>query len=277
MELQSTDGPSMVDDALSVDALVVVLDPYRLWTDNYLRQLQPTLASGRPVVAVVNGRLPENIKTPNIEASIYESLNAIGVEPASVAIHLVDASLASKALDALSEGLQRAEATPTTRSRAFETFQHAYLQSNIGSLQSSLATLLPDDYQHRTSLSTASLAMATMSATTESDLRTLRSAHETVEILRKASTHAITHVRNTSVINRGIDGGLIEGGVDEEVARACTEIDQLFKGRFAWTSMIARLRIDDIGAELSSYITQRFGKRLERQASYPLRCCDRLC
>lgn len=256
---------SVVEDALSVDALVVVLDPYRLWTGDHLRQLQPMLLSGRPLVVVVNGRLPDNVKPTHIEQSIHENLTKLGVDPATVAVHLVDSSLASKALDALAEGLQRVEATPSTRSRAFETFQHAYLQSNIGALQTSLAGLLPGNYQYRTALSTATLATAAASTTTASDLQVLQSARETVDTLRQMSTHAISHVGDTSVINRGIDGGLIEGGVDDEITRARQEIDQLLRGRFSWIGLIGRLRLDDIGGELASFITQRFGKRLERQ------------
>ena len=265
VELRTTDSSSVLDNALSVDALVVVLDPYRLWTGDHLRQLRPLLVSGRPLVVVVNGRLPDNVKTTSVEASIQESLKALGIDPASVIIHLVDASLASRALDALSEGLQRVDATPSTRSRAFETFQHAYLQSNIGALQKSLSVLVPDNYQSRTALSTAHLATAAALATTVSDLQALQSARDAVQTLREMSTHAISHVGNTSVINRGIDGGLIEGGVDDEIARARQELDQLFRDRFSWTSLIARLRLDEVGGELASYITQRFGKRLERQ------------
>ena len=265
VELQSTDISSIVDDALSVDALAIVIDPYRLWTGEYLERLQPALVSGRPLVVIVNGRLPETTKPKDIEASVRESLQASGLETSSVAIHLVDASLASKALDALSDGLQRAETSPSTRSRAFETFQHAYLQSHIGSLQTTLAGLLPSDYQSRTALSAASFAITSATTTIASDLQALQSARNTVNRLRDMSTHSIGHVVNTSVINRGIDGGMIEGGVDDEISRAQQEIDQLFKGRFSWIGLIGRLRIDDIGGEMASYITQRFGQRLERQ------------
>jgi hypothetical protein len=108
-----------------------------------------------------------------------------------------------------------------------------------------------------------------------SDRQALTEGWQTVRDLRRNSRQAITHAKNISVINRGIEGGRIEGGVDEELRRARRDIQQMFDGRLSWLGLVGRLRVDDVGSELAAYVSQEFGMELERQVSIRQETCQR--
>jgi hypothetical protein len=172
-----------------------------------------------------------------------------------------------EAFTALSDGLQRIDASPSTRSKAFEIFQHAYLKSNVGRLQSTLATST-GNFRLVTAASTLSMALDYIKATLDTDRQALAHGWQAVKDLRRSSRQAATHAKNTSVINRAIEGGRIEGGVDDELARARHDIQLSFDGKLSWLGLVGRLRVDDVGSEMGAYVAQRFGVELERQVSF---------
>jgi hypothetical protein len=256
IEIHSRDAEDAYTAALGADVVVLVVDPIRLLSTNLAERLRPLLVSGRPVIVNVNGTLPETL-TPTM---IRERLG-------QAQILFTNSALALKALDALSEGLQR---TDSSRAKAFETFQHAYLESNIGHLQKTLSESVPNDYRLRTALSSLSLANDFISSTLEGDRHSLVPARSAVTDLRRTARHATTHAKNISVINRAIEGGRIQGGVDDEVAQARHDIQTLFDGKYSWLGLVGRLRVDDVGADLAAYIARQFGNGLEKQVRRPV-------
>jgi hypothetical protein len=104
-------------------------------------------------------------------------------------------------------------------------------------------------------------------STLAADRQALIEGWQTVRDLRRKSRQAISHAKNISVINRGIEGGRIEGGVDEELRRARHDIQQMFDGKLSWLGLVGRLRVDDVGSVIAAYVSQEFGKELERQVS----------
>jgi hypothetical protein len=249
--------------ALQADTLALVLDPIRLSSTKLVETLRPFISSGRPVIVIANGPLPESETPSTIQERIQMNLGPVQVV-------FTESRLALKALDSLSEGLQRTDATPSSRSKAFETFQHAYLKSNIGELQTNLSGSFSEGFQTRTAASTLSLAIEYVASTLAADRLALDTARSAVTELRKSARHATTHAKNISVINRAIEGGRIEGGVDDEVARARHDIQNLFDGKYSWLGLVGRLRVDDVGTDMAAYIDRQFGSGLEKQASHSL-------
>lgn len=258
LEIHGQNVEAAYGSAIKADTLALVVDPIRLTSTELVETLRPLISSGRPVMVIVNGPLPES-ETPTL---IQERIHA---DLGSVQVVFTDSTLALKALDSLSEGLQRTDATPHSRSKAFETFQHAYLRSNVGELQASLSGSLSSGFQLRTASSTVSLANDFVALTLAIDRRALDSARTIVTELRRSARHATTHAKNISVINRAIEGGRIEGGVDDEVTRARHDIQALFNGKYSWLGLVGRLRVDDVGTDVGAYIDRQFGAGLEKQ------------
>lgn len=277
VEIQPQSGSQILDWALEVDAVVVVVDPIRLLTPMMLQSLRPVIASGRPIVVVVNGRAISTRSTEESIGLISESLRSIDATIPLSNIIVTESSLALRAYEALYTGLQRPDATPSTRSKAFEIFQHAYTSSDIGSLQRLLSGLIADGYQERTAISTVALALESAFISIASDRQQLREAEATVAELDAIGSRATAHARNISAVHRALDGALLEGSIDDELARAQHDVQHLFMTRFAWTALLLRLRIDDVGSELAAYINGTFGVNLEKQVSGPLsRDCNEL-
>lgn len=258
LEILDQDADNVITSALGADTVVFVVDPLRLTSTVLGEDLRSLLDSARPVIIVVNGAIPESL-----------SPSAVRERLSNDQVVFTDSALALGALDALSEGLRRTDASPSARSRAFETFQHAYLESNIGLLQTALAESVKQDYQSRTAISSLTLAKDFLSSTLANDRRSLDSARGAVTELRRTARHASTHAKNISVINRAIEGGRIQGGVDDEVAQARQDIQTLFDGKYSWLGLVGRLRLDDVGADLASYIARQFGNGLEKQVGRP--------
>lgn len=261
VEISAEDPESMTTAALAADHIVLVIDPIRLLDTETASALRSSLASGRSATIVVNGPLPQSASVDSIRQTI---VTIVGNTPD---IFFTDSSLSLQAFAALSEGLQRADASPSSRSRAFEVFQHTYLKSNIGQLQSNLSTTASADFQSSTAVSTLSMALDHIKTTLATDRHSLNDARQVITDLRRSSRQATSHAKNISVINRGIEGGRIEGGVDEELRRARHDIQQMFDGKLSFLGLVGRLRVDDVGSEMGAYVSQQFGVELERQAS----------
>lgn len=261
LEISAEDPESITTAALEADHIVLVIDPIRLLDTRTATALRSPLASGRPATVVVNGPLPQSTSVESIRQII---VTIVGNTPD---IFFTNSSLSLQAFAALSEGLQRADASPSNRSRAFEIFQHTYLKSNMGQLQSNLSTTASADFQSSTAVSTLSMALDHIKTTLATDRHSLNDARQVITDLRRSSRQATSHAENISVINRGIEGGRIEGGVDEELRRARHDIQQMFDGKLSWLGLVGRLRVDDVGSEMGAYVSQQFGVELERQAS----------
>ena len=264
-ELSADDTQSAFTAALAVDHVVLVVDPIQLLTTDIAASLKPLLAAERPVTIVVNGPLPQSSSFGAIRDKISTQVDLGN----STQILFTDSSLSLQAFAALSEGLQRTDASPSSRSKAFEVFQHAYLKSNVGRLQSTLSSSATENYQTQTAISTLKIAVEFIKNTLASDRQALADGWDTVRDLRRKSRQAITHAKNISVISRGIEGGRIEGGVDEELRRARHDIQQMFDGKLSWLGLVGRLRVDDVGSVVAAYVAQEFGRELERQVSSP--------
>jgi hypothetical protein len=264
-ELSADDTESSFTAALAADHIVLVVDPIQLLTTDIATSLKPLLASERPVTVVVNGPLPQSTSFESIREKISAQ---VGLGNAAE-ILFTDSSLSLQAFAALSEGLQRTDASPSSRSKAFEVFQHAYLKSNVGRLQSTLSNPTTESFQTQTAISTLKIAVEYIKNTLTSDRQALTDGWETVRSLRRKSRQAITHAKNISVISRGIEGGRIEGGVDEELRRARHDIQQMFDGKLSWLGLVGRLRVDDVGSVMAAYVAQEFGRELERQVRRP--------
>lgn len=267
VEVRTSDHDRLVDVGLTADAALIVLDPYRLASDDIILALGPVIASSRPIVVVVNGPLPESTTETIATASIVEHFTALGSGAPRPTVAFVDTSLALKALDALYDGLQEPDAPSSIKSKSFEVFQHAYLKSRVGPLQSVLNDLVGENHRYRTVLSTVALATRRIAALVNADEEAMLMSRRAIKDLRDHAVRTERHAHTISVISRALDGGLVEGGVDDQVWNARRDIEAMFHGRFAWTSLLWRLRVDDVGADLGGYIAQRFGAELEEQVS----------
>jgi hypothetical protein len=271
IELSGDDAESTFTAALAADHIVLVVDPIQLLATGIATSLRPLVESGRPATIIVNGLLPQSISFESVREKIARQVDL----DITTEILFTNSSLSLQAFTALSEGLQRTDASPSSRSKAFEIFQHSYLKSNVGRLQSALSISGTNDFQTRTASSTLLVTMQYIQSALASDRQALTEGWQTVRDLRRNSRQAITHAKNISVINRGIEGGRIEGGVDEELRRARRDIQQMFDGRLSWLGLVGRLRVDDVGSELAAYVSQEFGMELERQVSIRQETCQR--
>jgi hypothetical protein len=265
----ATQKDSAISHLVSADITVLVLDPYRLLSTPQIASVLPTLiAQSSSLYVVVNGQLPPRTTETDLTAMIQKQLADIqpktDTPPTSPLIHFVQAEKALHALDALAAGLEH---TASSQSRAFDTFQNEFLSSQVGKLQSQLLshTSANPQPQLNTSRNTLRLALEYVSDTITSDHQATRHATHTVSELRHQAAQASRKARHLSVVNRGIESGIVEGGVDQEMEETKRDLDAGFRGRWSWLSLVGKLRVDDVGGEVGGYIERSFGRDLEKQ------------
>ncbi|KAL1410163.1 hypothetical protein Q8F55_004168 [Vanrija albida] len=264
-------GPGAADYALAADALVLVLDPIRLTTAPALRGvLEPALAKGK-VHFVVNGALPPNATEETVRSALADQLKGLTVpglpEGPTYDVAFVNAAAALRAASALSAALA-SEGEGGTKAKAFATFQRDFVASAIGPLRGTLLTAIPPGYQLRAAENTAHQAIAFTESVLASDRNVLLSASDVVADLRAEATGGAAKARRLSVVTRGVSSGEVEGSIDSSVAQAKRDISILFDGRLSWLGLVARLRVDDVGADIGSYISRSFCADTQRQLVY---------
>lgn len=184
-------------------------------------------------------------------------------------ISFVRAEKALRALDALAVGLEADGVISRSRTEAFDTFQRQFQRSHVGPLQASLISAARSiaTPQLSTAISTADLALAYIASTISADRTATRTAARTVTDLRHAAEQGGVKARHASIVNRGIAGGTVDGDVQYEMNQARRDLEDGFRRRWAWVSLIGRLRVDDVGSEVSAYLHRQLGRNLERQVS----------
>lgn len=252
-----------------------MLDPFRLLSARRIADVIPELLARGSVHLVVNGHLPFNSSEEQVTAEILRQLDKLpsgsrSEELRSVPlITFVRANKALRALAALAVGLEADGVISSARTEAFDTFQRQFLRSSIGPLQNALLSTVraQGPSQLRTAASTAERALEYIAHTISADRLATRTASRTVAYLRRAADQGGVKARHSSVVNRGIAGGTVEGDVQYEMNQARRDLEDGFRGRWGWLSLIGRLRVDDVGSEVSLYLDKRFGRNLERQVS----------
>jgi hypothetical protein len=220
---------------------------------------------------VLNGPLPSQTTEAELRNKIHEQVAQIRrdsnlSDQNEVEVSFVNAQHALHALDALAAGLEH---TSSNQTRAFDTFQTEFLSSQIGPLQFTLLnhTATNPLPQLVTAQSIANLALSYISETIDVDRESTKQAVSTVSDLRHQAGRAAQRARHLSVVNRGIESGVVEGGVEQEMEETRRELDNGFKGRWSWLNLVGKLRVDDVGGEVAVYFERTFGRDLERQVS----------
>nr|ODN98663.1 hypothetical protein L204_02627 [Cryptococcus depauperatus CBS 7855] len=275
LNLRNLDLEPIVSRILKTDALLVVLDPIRLASTPQISPLLPYLLAKKYIHFVVNGKFPPGATPTNIEAALREQLKGVLImpientyfDPSSIKISFTGAEEALAAFEALSNGLNNGNPSLLSRASAVETFQTKFTQSRIGPLQStlceSLSTItLP---QVATANETVALAVSHMIDVIVSDREMIRSATNTVSELVRTAQQGSADAKALGVVERDIDGGLVEGAIGYEMVKIKREIEASFRGRLSWLGLLGRLRVDDITLELGGIVGDRFAVDLERQ------------
>ncbi|WVF66729.1 hypothetical protein IAT40_001471 [Kwoniella sp. CBS 6097] len=280
IEVNTKEADETISTLLRTDSLLVVLDPIRLTDTPKLKPILSSILSRGNAHFVINGYLPPNTSQASIEATLKEQLaklipnansqeaTATATATANFSVSFVNAQSALQALEALATGLQdHGPTSSSAKTRAFEVFQNQFLASQIGPLQSSLINSLKTEShpQLTTARTVSTLAVAHVEDIIASDRDVVKEASHTVSELRRSAQHGATKAKHLSVASRGIEGGLVEGGVDHEMAKVKSGLEERFAGRLTWLSLVGRARVDDVASELGTYLGTRFGVDLERQ------------
>ncbi|WWC68938.1 uncharacterized protein I206_102874 [Kwoniella pini CBS 10737] len=276
IEVNTKQAEETITTLLSTDSLMIILDPIRLLETSQLSHILPLALARGSVHFVINGHLPPHASQSSIETKLRDQLSRIKVEPikesffnpAVMPVSFIKAEKALNALDALAAGLQdHGPSTSTSKTRAFEVFQREFLESHIGPLQSSLLSSLQtiSEPQLSTARQVTALALSHVEKIISHDRDVVKDAQHTVSELRRGAQQGASKAKHLSVASRGIEGGLVEGSVEYDMDRVKTGLEDKFIGRLSWLGLIGRTRVDDIQFELSSYLSNQFGKDLERQ------------
>ncbi|WVR04094.1 hypothetical protein IAU60_001093 [Kwoniella sp. DSM 27419] len=279
VEVNSGDPQETLSTLLRTDALVFVVDPIRLLDTPLISALLPAVLSRGGAHIVINGELPPNNSEISLITRLRDQLRKVEVEPvdgrpfdpASVNVSFVRAEAALLALDALAMGLNsHGPSNSAAKTRAFDVFQKEFLASHMGPLQASLVRALKANThpQLTTARQTAALALAHVEEIITADRDIVRTASHTVTELRRTALQGASKAKHLSVASRGIEGGLVEGGVQHEMEKVRIGLEQRLEGRLNWLGLVGRARVDDVAAELGTFLTSRFGVDLERQVIF---------
>ncbi|RSH94350.1 hypothetical protein EHS25_004153 [Saitozyma podzolica] len=209
---------------------------------------------------VVNGPLPAGASEEDIEASLRTQLSDHGYRR-QPEISFVRADLALKSFDALAVALAGTE----RRDAAFNVFQQDFLDSGIGPVQKAMVPKPPADFQSETATRTGRLALSIVDDVVRHDLATVKMVGQTVVELERDASAAASRARHLSVSSRGIEGGIVEGGVRHAVLTSKLSLENTLTGRLSWLGLVGRARVDDVASELGDKIQREFGAGLERQ------------
>lgn len=251
---------------VAADTVLVVLDPIRLASAPAVAYLLPLVLAKGNVHFVVNGTLPPHVTEEQLRARLENQIKSV-VAPglhgkAECSVSFVKAETALKALFALDVALA---GQAGNKGSAFDVFQRDFLASNLGPLQSQLITSLPAEYQLKTAACTAHLALAYTEGVIAGDRSVLSQAANVVTELRSEAHNAGSRAERVSVVARGIEGGVVEGSVEQSLDSSKRDLEHMFSSRFSWLGLVARLRVDDVAAELGAYLSRSFARDVERQ------------
>jgi len=226
-------------------------------------------AGRKKAVVVVNGELPPLTSQDEARQHLERQLVALSGSAASaVEIIFVDARQAISAFAHLPLGWTTA-VEENAHISSIDAFQQNYLQSNFGKLQSHLTLLCAGSAQPQveTARDIGELALTHMSRIIEAEKRINRTIRQSIERLMTVSDKAAQKAKHLSVVSRGIEGGTVEGGVKHSLGETKSHMEQLFRQRWSWLSLILRARADEVGTELKSHLLTQFGSDLQRQVS----------
>ena len=254
---------------------MLILDPYRLLSPPYLTSLLPDLSPDSNLHLVVNGSLPSSSSEGAVREELIRQLHANAPHldlNHQVTIHFVHAGKALLALDSLAHGISVIEAeSPSIRALAFQQYQHDFLASQMGDLQASLsaafsAPIMPSR-QIVTASKLAKLAIAYIENVIAADTKTVRLLSSYVRRLRDQARKAAEHICHGSVVNRGVDNAVVEGGVGRAMSTLRESIEDKFKEDLNWLRLVARARVDEIAGDFAVYLRSHFASDLEREVS----------
>ena len=256
----------VISHLLAADISVLVTDPYRLLEP--IKTVIPTIAARGQCAIVVNGQLPPSTTQQDLRSALEAQFQTIAPSTAVPEIAFVSADLALIAQEALWQGLVPLTA-PASRAAAVELFQTDFLASNMTALQQSLLshTATMDRPQSSTAEGVARVAIAHAHSVLTKDRAGMQSAVEVLHRLQRVTSKAASSTKHASVANRGIEGGVVEGGVRASLHATKHGMEKLFISRWSWLSLVGRARADEIGVELTNYLDSRFGRDLERDVS----------
>lgn len=259
---------------LGSDSVMAILDPIRLldapiYRDNDGEVLKLVVAG--PVHYVVNGLIPPHMTEEQVQARLEEQIAKVrpksSQEPYDITFVNADAAL--NAHEALAVALDDSPHPEIPgRQTPFNIFQEGMMLSNINTLQKELNASVPADPQLKTAARIASEALQYTGGVLASDRHVLHHAQDTVAELRREAQQGVSRAKRLSVVARGIESGVVEGSVDQSVASTKQGLKQLFDGRLSWLGLLLRLRVDDVGAEVGSYVSRHFGRDIEQQLTY---------
>ncbi|ORY25235.1 hypothetical protein BCR39DRAFT_544538 [Naematelia encephala] len=275
VEITSTDSETLLSELLLADITVLVLDPIRLLSVPLVEPILSPLLAHRPVHLVVNGPRPSSVTEEDIKSRLHWQIKEASPDsdPATenITITLTDASQALSALESFSTSQSPSESQSTlSRTNAISSFQTHFLASHIGDLQTSLlaSTAGLSNPESSSATSLAKAAVNHIDSIISKDRQATRTANDIIAQLRSHAAHAASRARHVSVATRGITGGVVQGGVDDELQSAKRGLEELFDGRWSWLGLVARLRVDDIGVEMANYLQRQFAFDLERQVIF---------
>lgn len=253
---------------LASDALCIVLDPIRLADAPVIQQILPVALPKGKIQFVVNGPLPPHVSETSLRDTLHKQIKEVvspGLHgPPAYDVDFVRAETALGALEALSKAL----AGTAPKGSAFEKFQHDFLASNMSTMAGDLVSIIPADAQIVTAANTAHLALAYVEGVITADRKVLAKTRNVVDLLKRETTDGAGKARRLSLVARGIAGGVVEGSVDQSLDSSARDIRHLFKSRFSWLSLVARLKVDDVGAELGAYISRSWARDMESQLMF---------
>lgn len=247
-------GDALASAMLATDISVFVIDPYRLISAE-LRDVVRLLADRGKAVVVVDGRLPSSSMEEAIRGQVDQQVKGVPV-------FFTQSSTALSALDAL----PRTWDTSPSDADAIETFQRGFVASRVGDLRAHLGLLAAAEPspQFATARSAAKLAIEHMHSVMASERVANRTADALISELRSSSRRAAVDAKHSSVVSRGIEGGMVAGGVQHSLAETSRGISMLFQDRWSWLDLMRKARADEVGGEMRVYLERHFGKDLER-------------
>ncbi|EIW69179.1 hypothetical protein TREMEDRAFT_44343 [Tremella mesenterica DSM 1558] len=275
LEVAHQSSSSTLSDLLRTDFILLILDPIRLLEAPSISPLIPYLFRRGGVQLVVNGPLPPGTSENRLEKTLSKQIKAAmlanDVIPSpDIPFSFVDSTRAIEALDALSYALNASDSLPDARSLAFQTFQTSFLASNIGNLQIYLLSRLrtsrpPADWR---AVQVGRLALNHANDILQEERNIIGEIEAVIDDLRRSAIEAATRVQSKSVVGRGIDGGLIQGGVEDILMDVRQDLKRDLGARYTFLQLALLGAADDLGSDLASTIRTRFGTSLQQNITF---------
>ena len=250
----------------TADFVLLLLSPYQLLND-----VDTRILSHPNLVIVIDGA----VVAASDRTSIVEKLQvavrqsrrlSILPEPGSAPIAFVASDTALSAATALKQAIA-SDQNRSSQMGMFERFHRQAMQAEFEPLKDKISTAFrPSNERHSIigGIWVADLVFQAIREATKADRSHVDAIAKTGTAFRQEVLRVAQNAEDESVIERGVEGAVVEGGVADALRRSRSVASQVLDQEYRFLGLISG-KVDEVARGLQQIVMETYGADLGRQ------------